>query len=103
MWDKVKGAARLAWIIIQIISIPMAVVGTLFLLGILPRKRKPTGSGDNGSGVDETGGYIDDARERERRLAEIGKRFGSLIAEGKRILSEIRTRDGSKAGSDGAK
>jgi hypothetical protein len=100
VWEKVKGAARLAWIIVQIISIPMAVVGTLFLTGVLPRKHKPASSGNHGSGVDKIGGNLDDAGKRKSDIAGISDRFGSLIAEGKRILSDIRARNGLEAGSD---
>ena len=92
MWEKIKGAARLAWIIIQIISIPMAVVGTLFLIGVFPFKRNSTGTGDNGNGASEVGDNLDRATDAKQRIETISGRFDSLLAEGRDIIAGIRNR-----------
>ena len=86
---KVKGAARLAWVIIQIIALPLAVVGTLFLFGVF---RKRPGTGDNGSGAIEVGDNLHDAGEHQQAIAGISERFGNLIEEGRDILAGIRNR-----------
>ena len=93
MWEKVKGAARIAWIIVQIISIPIAVVGTLFMLGILPRKPKPGSGGDNGGGTGSAGSDLHGATDAEQRITAISDRFGKLLAEGRDIIARIRDRE----------
>lgn len=92
MWEKVKAAARLAWTIIQIIALPMAVVGGLYIVRLL-RRDKVGGTGGDGSGTEPVGVDLDELADRQREAAAIAQRFRTLVEEGRNIIDEIRGRD----------